>query len=182
MENDEILFYEQRARFNLLLAEGKGNSAEAAALFYYLNRTGYNGLCRFNRSGEFNVPFGRYTRINYIRDFEPYQEQFSGWTFSSDDLESVQLESGDFVYADPPYDVEFRQYARGGFPWDDQKRTALVLSRHDGPVVLVNQATKRIKRLYRQLGYKTEFLEAPRRISCTGDRTPALEVIATRNL
>ena len=101
MENDEILFYEQRARFNVLLAEGKGNSAEAAALFYYLNRTGYNGLCRFNRSGEFNVPFGRYTRINYIRDFEPYQEQFSGWTFSSDDLESVQLESGDFVYADP---------------------------------------------------------------------------------
>ena len=124
MENDETLFYEHRVRFNALLAEGKGNSAEAAALFYYLNRTGYNGLCRFNRSGEFNVPFGRYTRINYIRDFEPYQKQFSGWTFSNDDLESVQLESGDFVYADPPYDVEFRQYARGGFPWDDSEENS----------------------------------------------------------
>jgi len=44
------VYYEQRARFNQLLAEGKGDCEEAAALFYYLNRTGYNGLCRFNRS------------------------------------------------------------------------------------------------------------------------------------
>ncbi|HEY0456424.1 MAG TPA: Dam family site-specific DNA-(adenine-N6)-methyltransferase, partial [Verrucomicrobiae bacterium] len=58
MRNDEQLFYEHRTRFNQLLAEGKAASKEAASLFYYLNRTGYNGLCRFNRSGGFNVPFG----------------------------------------------------------------------------------------------------------------------------
>src|ERR1041385_5252848 len=57
MENKEAQFYIHRARFNELLRSGHGQSAEAAALFYYLNRTGYNGLCRFNRSGEFNVPF-----------------------------------------------------------------------------------------------------------------------------
>jgi DNA adenine methylase len=60
MRNDERLYYAHRERFNRLLADGQGDSADAAALFYYLNRTGYNGLCRFNRRGEFNVPFGRY--------------------------------------------------------------------------------------------------------------------------
>jgi DNA adenine methylase len=49
-------------------------------------------------------------------------------------------------------------------------------------VVLVNQATPRIKRLYRELGYELRFLDAPRRINCTGDRTPAKEVFALRNL
>jgi len=86
------------------------------------------------------------------------------------------------VYADPPYDVEFRQYSPDGFSWDDQVRLAQWLARHLGPVVLSNQATERIVRLYEQLGFRLTFLDAPRRISCTGDRSPAREVIATRNL
>ena len=61
-------------------------------------------------------------------------------------------------------------------------RTAKWLSRHLGPVILVNQATKRVADLYKELGYSMSYLDAPRRISCTGDRTPAKEVIATRNL
>src|SRR5690242_14532773 len=72
MRNDAELFYRHRERFNHLVAAGAGDSAEAAALFYYLNRTGYNGLCRFNRSGEFNVPFGRYRSINYLTDFSTW--------------------------------------------------------------------------------------------------------------
>ncbi|HVH72978.1 MAG TPA: hypothetical protein VNB49_17965, partial [Candidatus Dormibacteraeota bacterium] len=49
---------------------------------------------------------------------------------------------------------------------------------HPGPVILSNQATARIVKLYRQLGYGLKFLHAPRRISCNGDRTPAEEVLA----
>lgn len=182
MENRERPFYRHRGRFNALLAAGRGDSAEAAGLFYYLNRTGYNGLCRFNRQGEFNVPFGRYKQIGYTSDFSAYREVFEPWTFTTSDLESVSLERGDFVYADPPYDVEFTQYSQGGFSWEDQERTAIWLSKHRGPVVLVNQATKRIEDLYRKLGFHLGFLDAPRRISCTGDRRPAKEVIGTRNL
>ena len=69
MENDEGLFYRYRDRFNELLGHGQDESEEAAALFYYLNRTSFNGLCRFNRQGLFNVPFGRYARIRYIARF-----------------------------------------------------------------------------------------------------------------
>jgi DNA adenine methylase len=179
MENDESLFYRNRDRFNAIL---RADSAEAAALFYYLNRTGFNGLCRFNRQGAFNVPFGRYKRITYMRDFSEYRPAFAGWVLGSGDFEALPLKPGDFVYADPPYDVEFTQYAKDGFTWLDQERTAAWLARHKGPVVLVNQATSRVEALYRKLGYRVGFLEAPRRISCTGDRSPAREIIGTRNL
>ncbi len=182
MTNNERQYYEHRERFNELLREGKGESAEAAALFYYLNRTGYNGLCRFNRSGAFNVPFGRYTRITYTRDFTSYRALFASWDFIQTDFEATPLKRDDFIYADPPYDVEFRQYSAAGFSWDEQVRAAQWLARHPGPVVLSNQATDRIVELYGSLGFTLKFLHAPRLISCTGDRTPAREVLAMRNL
>jgi DNA adenine methylase len=49
-------------------------------------------------------------------------------------------------------------------------------------VVLTNQATERIRRLYAGLGYDVTELAAPRRISCTGDRSAAAEVLAIRNV
>jgi DNA adenine methylase len=184
MQNDEGQFYARRDRFNELLRTGQGETAEAAALFYYLNRTGYNGLCRFNSKGVFNVPFGRYKRIGYASNgtFAAYRDAFADWAFTTGDVEAVPLDRRDFVYADPPYDVDFTHYSTGGFSWDDQERTAVWLAKHRGPVVLVNQHTERIEKLYRSLAYHVEFLDAPRRISCTGDRTPAREIIGTRHL
>jgi DNA adenine methylase len=182
MQNDAASYYEARARFNALLEAGQSQSAEAAGLFYYLNRTGYNGLCRFNSKGGFNVPFGRYTRVNYKIAFPEYRKAFAGWLFASRDFEALELTKEDFIYADPPYDVEFTHYSKDGFDWDEQERAAEWLSRHKGPVVLSNQATPRILKLYRSLGFSLKFLDGPRRISCTGDRTPAPEVLATRCL
>jgi DNA adenine methylase len=182
MANDETRFYEARKKFNKLLHDGRGESAEAASLFYYLNRTGYNGLCRFNASGEFNVPFGQYTTIDYRRDFLEYQSVFANWDFTHTDFDQIPLRADDFVYSDPPYDVEFTTYSKGGFGWNEQVRTAEWLAKHTGPVILSNQATKRIVDLYNSLNYTLTFLDAPRRISCTGDRTPAPEVLAIRNL
>ncbi len=182
MKNDEGLFYLKRDRFNELIQLGHANTKEAAELFYFLNRTCFNGLCRFNRSGEFNVPFGKYSTINYRRDFLVYKETLRQWSFKIGDFEQVALETNDFVYADPPYDVEFTQYSKDGFTWDDQIRLAEWLSLHRGPVVLSNQATPRVMKLYRKLGFKVKRLRGPRLISCTGDRTSAEEVLATRNL
>lgn len=181
-KNDRALFYRHRQRFNTLVSSGESDSEEAAALFYYLNRTCYNGLCRFNSRGEFNVPFGRYDTITYAADFAAYRDLLSTWTFVSGDFAALALEPDDFVYADPPYDVEFRGYAAGGFSWPDQVRAAEVFAQHRGPVVLVNQATDRVVALYASLGYQLEFLDAPRRISCSGDRRPAREVLATRHV
>src|SRR4029079_18879953 len=180
MRNEQTLFYQQRERFNELMhaskTNGNGNgttrrlrssqSLEAAQLFYYLNRTCFNGLCRFNQSGEFNVTFGTYKRINYASDFYRYQKLFRNWTFSSSDLAELKFEAHDFIYADPPYDVEFTTYSAGGFSWQDQVRTGELLAAHRGPVVLSNQATPRIVSLYRKLGFTLSYLNGPRRISC----------------
>lgn len=181
-DNKSTLFYTYRKEFNQLLKEGKSNTPQAAMLFYYLNRTGYNGLCRFNRSGEFNVPFGSYLNITYKTDFLEYRDVFANWKFMNVHFQKIPLQPDDFVYADPPYDVEFRQYSKDGFGWEEQEKTARWLAGHPGPVILSNQATARIVKLYRELGYGIKFLHAPRRISCTGDRTPAEEVLAIRNL
>ena len=182
MRNESELYYDHRATFNAM-ATGRGReSAKAAQLFYYLNRTGYNGLCRFNSRGEFNVPFGRYASINYRRDFGEFVPALAGWHFTSGDFEALDLRPGDFIYADPPYDVEFHHYSAGGFDFDDQRRLAGWLAEHPGPVVLSNQATPRILRLYRRLGFRVRVLDAPRAIACNGDRSPAREVLATRNL
>jgi DNA adenine methylase len=182
MRNDEALFYQHRTRFNDLVTTKRHRSRESASLFYFLNRTGYNGLCRFNSKGAFNVPFGRYRQIRYVRDFLAYTPAFSNWIVSSADFQTLALDPDDFVYADPPYDVEFTHYAQGGFSWSDQVRTAEWLAAHPGPVVLVNQATTRIRDLYASLGFALSELHAPRRINCNGNRTPAIEVFATRNL
>ena len=180
--HDEQAYYTARKRFNTLARNGQKETAEAAALFYYLNRTGYNGLCRFNQSGEFNVPFGRYKQINYTNDFLSYQEVFKHWDFTVGDFEQVALDPEDVIYADPPYDVQFTQYSEGGFVWSEQERLAERLAQHPGPVILSNQVTERIVKLYEKLGFTLRYFDAPRRISNTGDRTPAREVLALKGL
>jgi DNA adenine methylase len=182
MKNEEQSFYRHRSRFNKLTKDDEWQSAEAAQLFYYLNRTCFNGLCRFNQSGEFNVPFGTHKSITYATGFSQCNALFENWVFTNRDIGQLQIEAEDFIYADPPYDVEFTTYSAGGFSWNDQVRTAEWLAAHPGPVVLSNQATARIVELYEKLGFRIDYLAGPRRISCTGDRTAAREVLATKGL
>ncbi len=182
MRNDERLFYRHRKRFNDLIRAQADSTSEAAQLFYYLNRTCFNGLCRFNRSGAFNVPFGAYSSINYASDFLSYVSAFEKWTFTNYDVASLPFNPRDFIYADPPYDVEFTTYSAGGFSWEDQVRTVELLANHRGPIVISNQATERVVALYERHGFSINYFDAPRRISCTGDRSAAREVLATKGM
>lgn len=181
MRYNEALYYDHRDRFNQLIRDQKQDTVEAAELFYYLNRTCFNGLCRFNKSGFFNVPFGEYTTVNYASDFDTHTKLLKNWTFQSDDFALTQVAHEDFMYVDPPYDVVFTTYSAGGFKWEDQVRLHTWLLEHPGPTVVSNQATERIIDLYSK-EFKIELISAPRRISRTGDRTPAQEMFATRNL
>jgi len=182
LKNDEEFYYQQRERFNALIKEENTNTPEAATIFYYLNRTGFNGLCRFNKKGFYNVPFGKYKMINYAKDFMNYKDTFRKWDFVSKDFSKLEVLDNDFIYADPPYDVEFTQYTSTSFTWEDQIRLIEWLDKHSGPIVISNQATDRILDLYKSYNFNIELLNGPRRISCKGDRTPALEVLATKNI
>lgn len=180
LHNQEKFYYALRDNFNARIKQKQHRTPEAAAMFYYLIRTGFNGLCRFNNSGEFNVPFGRHSNILYRQDFSEYRDALRKWNFASGDFSKIKLVGDEFIYADPPYDVEFTKYVTQDFTWEDQQRLAHWLAAHPGPVVASNQATKRVIALYKSLQFKVQVLSAPRFISCTGDRTPAQEILAVK--
>lgn len=182
MENSASCYKQNRERFNELIKEGDIRSAEAAQLFFYLNKTGFNGLSRFNKRGLFNVPFGKYESINYGKGFESYRNQFSSWEFSDNDFEKIVIGDNDFTFIDCPYDDSFVSYSSEGFTWEDQQRTALWASKLSGPVVSTNLSTDRVVEMYRDLGFLVRFMKARRSISCKGDnRKPVLEMIAVKN-
>ncbi|MCU0499859.1 MAG: Dam family site-specific DNA-(adenine-N6)-methyltransferase [Anaerolineae bacterium] len=179
---DRVFYYARREEFNALIRVGQHQTQRAAELFYYLNRTGFNGLCRFNRNGLFNVPFGRYKTIHYTTDFRNYQTLLADWEFRLGDFSDLPIREGDWIYADPPYDTPFTQYSQTIFTWTDQVRLAHWLAQQCVPVITSNQATDRILALYHDLGFEVRTLLAPRLISANGDRRPALEILAFRNL
>jgi DNA adenine methylase len=186
MEYDEAFYYRSRDRFNQLANNGGVSSKEAASLFYYLNHTCFNGLCRFNRNGRFNVPFGKYKGVSYQREFAEYQQAYANWTLSAGDFLKTAVEPDDFIYADPPYDGDesaFVSYAGIPFNWQDQVALARWLARHPGPVVTSNAATERITALYRELGFTLTTREVARAINSKGDGRDAVsEMLAIRNL
>lgn len=148
-----------RERFNSL-PEG---DIERAALFVYLNRHAFNGLCRYNASGRFNVPFGSYKGPGFPRTaMEAFVARVHDCTFLHQGFAPTmaQAGAGDVVYADPPYvplspTASFAAYAKGGFGWDAHQALAQAAAeaRDRGAVVAIsNHATPAVVALYESLG------------------------------
>jgi DNA adenine methylase len=189
----EMLFCERknhREQFYVLREEF--NSTEdrrrKAALFVYLNRHVYNGLCRYNSRGEFNVPFGRYTSPHFPRaKMIAFSAFLRRCRIEHSDFRKVMAEAGknDFVYCDPPYapasaTANFTAYAKTGFGPNEQKDLAECCraARDRGAFVLLsNHDTPETRKLYR--GAQTRRLLVARRISCDGaNRGHAKELLA----
>lgn len=181
-KNDKEIFYKNRTRFNELIRNGMQDTPEAAALFYYLNKTAYNGLMRFNSKGFFNTPFGKHKTINYTFDILSYKHLIESWKLMCKDFSEVDIPPDAIVYADPPYDVEFTNYNADGFDWEEQIRLVKFLSSIPNPIILSNQATERIVKLYKSYDFIITLKDAPRSISCNGNRDKAKEVIAYKNI
>jgi site-specific DNA-adenine methylase len=134
-ESRAVFYYAVRDAFNLSGKGGGAESVEAAARFMYLNRHGFNGLCRYNRRGQFNVPFGKY-KANYfpLKEVRAFAEKAKRATFiTAHYSETLALvRAGDVVYCDPPYLTEsgnFTSYTENGFSHLDQGRLARKLRR-----------------------------------------------------
>ncbi len=181
-ENTEKTYYENRDRFNVLCETKNYWTREGALLFYYLNRSCFNGLCRFNKGCLYNAAYGKYKDLRYKTEFEEYKEAMRGWTILYGDFQNTRLDASDFVYADPPYDDVFTKFTPEDFGWSDQERLAKWLASHPGPVIASNSHTDRIIDLYKGLGFQVFVGDAPRRVSCDGNRDDAKEILAFRNL
>jgi DNA adenine methylase len=153
---------------------------ERAARTIFLNKTGFNGLYRVNRSGKFNVPFGRYAKPAICDE-----ENLRACSAALANVELVAADfgkmatraaAGDFVYFDPPYvplsrTAAFTAYAPGGFDLDAQARLAGVFGKlvERGVVVLLsNSDVPAIRKLYAP--YRIDTIEATRVINCKATR------------
>lgn len=105
------------------------------ALFFYIRNFAYSGMFRYNKEGEFNVPYGgiAYNNKSLVSKINYYKSSFIQSIFSKttlfdldfeDFLNHVNLQSNDFMFLDPPYDTEFSTYANNSFSQNDQKRLA----------------------------------------------------------
>ncbi len=178
---DRDVFYTQRSNL------------EKAARFIYMNKVSYNGLYRVNKSGQFNVPYGRYTNPKIVdetllKNISSYLNKNEIAITSIDFEKATNLVSaGDFVYFDPPYDPinntsSFTEYQKGGFDRDEQirlKKVADNLVKRGAKVILSNSNTKFINDLYLNKidGAKDsvayfiiETMNARRNINSKGDR------------
>lgn len=184
--NSREAYEAHRARFN-----ASTDAFERAVLFIYLNRHGYNGLCRYNKSGGFNVPFGRYTAPYFpeteLRGFLARLKACDEVILEVADFRQVfaGLNPGDVVYCDPPYaplsaTANFAQYEAGDFGPDDQRALARAIHTASGqgvPVVLSNHDTPFVMTTYISPSSKVYQFEARRSISCA-KRRPAPELLA----
>jgi DNA adenine methylase len=133
-EERKTFFLEQRDRFNTKSL----NAIENCTLFFFLNRTCFNGLYRVNKAGKFNVPFGKYVTPTICDAATIYAD--------SKLLQKVEIMTGDFeqtfdkikgntfFYFDPPYrplsnTSSFNDYTKEDFNDDAQIRLKLFCDR-----------------------------------------------------
>jgi len=170
---DEEAYYRLRERFN----QRPSDPVEDAAIFLYLNKTGYNGLYRVNSRGEFNVPFGRYVdpTIVHPRVIRKASGILRGIELRCGDFTYLKdcAASGDICYLDPPYQpasrtAHFVDYSAGGFGEEDQARLRDLCVELDGMgvhLVQSNSDTELIRGLYSGTGFKLDSLRTSRMIS-----------------
>jgi len=193
-------YYDVRdARFNPMRAASGAYTPEMAAMLIYLNRTGFNGLFRLNKSGAFNVPAGRYVNPRIVDEGHLRQVAAAlrprGVTLVHGSFDGALAEAGqgDFIYCDPPYaplsrTACFANYTASGFTLDDQARLqhALVAAAERGAaVVLSNSSAPDIEQLYstidaRRAQLRIDRVNARRAINSRADaRGFVTELIVT---
>jgi DNA adenine methylase len=182
--NDADVYYKLRDEFNQTKA-----SLRRAALFLYLNRHGYNGLCRYNAKGGYNVPFGRYKKPYFpANELVHLSKRAQHAVFETGDFETafLQAKAGDIVYCDPPYSPinetsSFTAYSGFSFNEDDHQRlvnNATQAQDKGITTIISNHLLPFTTALYADAD-KLKKLKVARNISCKGKvRKPIDEVLA----
>lgn len=178
--NKESAFYQFRSLFNK-----SHDPYSRALLFLYLNRHGYNGLCRYNNSGDFNVPFGKYQKIYFPEKeifFFSEQAQKAKFLCVSYEKAMAKASPGSVIYCDPPYDplsisASFTAYHTKGFNIEEQKKLASLAEKiaikHQIPVLISNHDTENTRLWYQNA--IIHRVQTRRSISCQGKGRKKIE-------
>lgn len=153
--NTPQVFDQLRHEFNTT-----SDAYRRAVLFLYLNRHCFNGLCRYNQRGIFNVGYGKY-KATYFPEVELHamKQRLAGADIRVADFRDIipLTGTGDFVYCDPPYSAltntaNFSQYSKGGFHESDHVDLVHLAEQaiwRGATVVISNNDTPTTRKLYK---------------------------------
>ena len=190
-EHSEEFYYEIRNKDKNRKAYDRLSDYTKAARTIYLNKACFNGLYRVNKKNEFNVPFGKKTKVNTYEGsnlitVSNYLTMNNIKILSIDFEEAVKdVKPKDFIYFDPPYDSDtstFNSYTEEGFDRNEQIRLAKVfkeLDKKGAYVMLSNHNTSLINDLYKD--YNIHLIEAKRNINANGKKRGKVEEVIITN-
>ncbi len=150
-DKNELMYYRLREMFNDLTDKHYSE----ALLYYYINKTSYSGMIRYNAKGEFNVPFGRYQRLNTSAVTPAHSKLLQrSQIFNTDYSDIFNLcNTEDFVFLDPPYDCLFSDYGneeyKDGFNETNHRKLANDFMNLPCKALMVIGRTKLTENLYR---------------------------------
>jgi DNA adenine methylase len=191
----EEYYYHARDIFNRPARGEPLDVVDEASLLVYLNRTCYNGLYRENSKGAFNVPFGRYKKVDYVQEKSilAASKILINLSIFNDDFEYIlrTAKRGDLVYFDPPYQPvsktsSFTSYHKDAFDFEEQVRLRDTIEQLDEKgvyVVLSNSESIEMRRIYSELqGFSIYVIEAKRAINCNGSKRGAIAELIVTNV
>lgn len=147
---NEALYYRLRDMFNNIIEPEFLDSV----LYFFINKTSYSGMIRYNSRGEYNVPFGRYANFNtrlLTREHSFLLQNAE--IFNTDYVEIFNMANADdFMFLDPPYDCTFNDYGNldleNGFNEDEHRRLAAHFRNLNCRALMVIGSTPLIRDLY----------------------------------
>jgi len=122
---NEALYYRLRALYNR-----PDETWLEGVLYFFINKTAYSGMLRYNRRGDYNVPFGRYPHFNTRHVTARHSELLQCAELFSEDYSRIfsMAKKNDFIFLDPPYDCVFNDYGNiesmNGFDEAEHRRLA----------------------------------------------------------
>jgi DNA adenine methylase len=149
-DKNEALYYQIRDMFNDL-ADKKYSDA---LLYFFINKTAYSGMIRYNSKGEFNVPFGRYTHLNTTLVTKNHSDLLVKADIYNTDYKDIfdLAQPDDFIFLDPPYDCVFSDYGneeyKDGFNDDSHAALAEDFKNLNCKALLVIGRTPLTEKLY----------------------------------
>ena len=149
-DKNEDLYYTLRNMYNGLSTP----KFSPAALYYFINKTAYSGMIRFNARGEYNVPYGRYKNFNTALITEQHHHLLSKAEIHNSDYRAIfaLANTEDFVFLDPPYDCTFSDYGndeyKEGFNEENHRQLANDFYNLSSKAMMVIGATPLTRELY----------------------------------
>jgi DNA adenine methylase len=143
--NEETTYYKVRA----MECE---NPLDNAKRFFYLRKTCFRGMMRYNSKGGFNIPFGRYKTFNFEelknKDYENLLKRTEIFNKGFEYIFEKYNDSDNFMFLDPPYDSQFTDYGYCKFGKEEHKKLAECFKKTSIKCLMIIGKTPFIEELY----------------------------------